>query len=255
MKSTCNLFCLLFLLPLFILTACGQTKSNTKTNSKSNAIVVLELFTSQGCSSCPPADKILAYYVLKNNPKIIPLAFHVDYWNYLGWKDPFSKAEFSSRQREYAQNFDTDNIYTPQLIINGKHEIIGSNESGIEKLVNQELNLNSEVSLDITSATIIGNQLLVNWKTNSLEKNVNINIVLVKKKEFTQIKRGENSGLKQTSYNVVFDFKEQALYANNKNKVFLDFNDTWKIDDFIVVAYLQKNHKGAIITACQTEIK
>ena len=238
-----------------MLTACGQTNKTNKTNSKSNGMVVLELFTSQGCSSCPPADKILANYILKNNPKIIPLAFHVDYWNYLGWKDPFSKAEFSNRQREYAQNFYSYNVYTPQLIINGKHEIVGSNESGIEKLVNQELNPNNDVSLEITSASILGNQLLVNWKTNNVEKNVTINIALVKKKELTQIKRGENSGLKQTSYNIVFDFKEQTLNENNKNQVSLDFKNTWEPDDFIVVAYLQKKHNGAIETACQTEIK
>ncbi|MEO5776210.1 MAG: DUF1223 domain-containing protein [Flavobacterium sp.] len=250
MKKTAKL---LFLLLFFMLTACGQ--SNSKTNSKTNGIVVLELFTSQGCSSCPPADKILASYVLKNNPKIIPLAFHVDYWNYLGWKDPFSKAEFSNRQREYAKNFDSYSVYTPQLIVNGKHEIVGSNESGVEKLVNKELNLNNDVSLEITSATISGNKLLVNWKTNSGEKNVTINIALVKKNEFVQIKRGENSGLKQTSYNIVFDFKEQTLDANTKNQIAFDFKDTWQSDDFIVVAYLQKNHSGVIETACQTEIK
>lgn len=249
MKKANKLFCTLFLLPLFMFSACGQS------NSKSNTIVVLELFTSQGCSSCPPADKILANYTLQNNPKIIPLAFHVDYWNYLGWKDPFSKADFSKRQREYAYNFGADNVYTPQLIINGNHEILGSNENGIQKLVAKELNPISNVTLEITSASISGNQLLVNWKTNSIEKNVTVNIALVKKKEVTQIKRGENVGLQQTSYNIVFDFREKTLNANDNNAVAIDFNNSWKSEDFFVVAYLQKNHNGAIETACQTEIK
>lgn len=251
MKKSCRL---VLLLTFFMLTACGQSNNN-KTNSKSNGVVVLELFTSQGCSSCPPADKILADFTLKNNPKIIPLAFHVDYWNNLGWKDPFSKAEFSNRQREYAQNFDANNVYTPQLIINGKHEIVGNNESGIEKLVSKELNSNNDFNLEITSASISGNQLLVNWKTNNLDKNLTVNVALVKKKELTSIKRGENSGLQQTSYNIVYDFKEQTWNANNKNEVSFDFKDSWKSDDFIIVAYLQKPNNGLIETACQAEIK
>lgn len=255
MKKTNKHFYALFLLPFFMLTACGQSSSNNQVNSKSNGIVVLELFTSQGCSSCPPADKVLANYVLKNNPKIIPLAFHVDYWNRLGWKDPFSKTEYSNRQREYSQNFNADNVYTPQLIINGKHEIVGSNESGIERLVDQELVGKNNSTITITKAILSENQLVIDYKTDAIGDNHVVNFALVKKKEVTNIKRGENSGLQQTSYNIVYDFKEQTLNANSKNEVSLDFNNNWKPADFFVVAYLQINQNGAIETACKAEIK
>ena len=89
---------------------------------------VLELFTSEGCSSCPPADRLLSEMVQQarsSNPRIIPLEFHVDYWNYLGWVDPFSERRFSQRQREYGQAFQSSTVYTPQVIVNGKEEFGG----------------------------------------------------------------------------------------------------------------------------------
>jgi len=78
-----------------------------------NGFAVMELFTSQGCSSCPPADELLGKYAAQNNSNIIPLSFHVDYWNRLGWKDSFSTGEYSQRQRQYAQLFSNSSVYTP----------------------------------------------------------------------------------------------------------------------------------------------
>src|SRR5437899_2881738 len=94
--------------------------------------VVVELFTSQGCSSCPAADKNLAEIIEKaeaNGQQVIGLSFHVDYWNYIGWKDPYSKAEFTERQRKYALRMNSENIYTPQMIVNGESEFVGSDKN------------------------------------------------------------------------------------------------------------------------------
>jgi len=95
----------------------------------SAAPVVVELFTSEGCSSCPPADQVLAQ-LSKNQPvpgaEVIALSEHVDYWNRLGWADPFSSSEFSQRQNDYASAFSTDQIYTPQMIIDGQSQFVGS---------------------------------------------------------------------------------------------------------------------------------
>ena len=90
-------------------------------------IVVLELFTSQGCSSCPPADALLNEVKYKySNNQVIALSYHVDYWNYIGWKDPFSKKEFSDKQRAYSSKFYSNSIYTPQIVVNGKEHFVGS---------------------------------------------------------------------------------------------------------------------------------
>ena len=95
------------------------------------ALVVVELFTSQGCSSCPPADKILRE--LSDEPHIIALAHHVDYWNYLGWKDPFSSRSASDRQRRYARVLSNWTAYTPQMVIDGRHDVAGYKRSAIRE--------------------------------------------------------------------------------------------------------------------------
>src|SRR5436190_18609544 len=92
------------------------------------ALVVAELFTSQGCSSCPPADALWQRLGDESplGARIVPLAFHVDYWNSLGWKDPFSSAAWSSRQSDYARAFGSGRIYTPQAVIGGRAECLGA---------------------------------------------------------------------------------------------------------------------------------
>lgn len=90
--------------------------------------VVVELFTSQGCSSCPPADRLLTELATKGSKGIavIPLSYHVDYWNYIGWTDPFSSAAWSERQQRYAAQFASHRVYTPQVVVDGRSECVGS---------------------------------------------------------------------------------------------------------------------------------
>jgi hypothetical protein len=103
--------------------------------------VVVELFTSQGCSSCPPADRLLTR--LGQDPKlagrIIPLAFHVDYWDHIGWRDPFDSPRWSDRQKGYARAFRSDRIYTPQLVVGGRSECVGSEEREVSRRIAEAL--------------------------------------------------------------------------------------------------------------------
>lgn len=223
--------------------------------SENKGFVVLELFTSQGCSSCPPADKVLGKYALENNPNIIPLAFHVDYWNYIGWKDPFSKAAFSNRQREYSQKMKTEGTYTPQVIINGKYELVGSKESDIQNKVIQELANPSKEKILISEAVVTDGKLRIDYNVNSFSQNDVVNLALVKKKEFTVIKRGENTGLKQTSYNIVTDFKTMPVQKKMINTVEFDFAKEWIPADFTVIAYKQSSLNGVITAAAQASIR
>src|SRR5688572_24355235 len=113
---------LVITLPSFILLFCtasvsekNKTTHLQKSKNPGNTITVLELFTSQGCSSCPPADRLLGRYT--NDENVIALSFHVDYWNRLGWKDPFSSPTYSQRQKNYAGVFKLNGVYTPQLFV------------------------------------------------------------------------------------------------------------------------------------------
>ena len=97
------------------------------------APVVVELFTSQGCSRCPPADAYLAE--LARRPDIVALSFHVDYWNYVGWRDPFSSTRWSKRQRDYGASLNRRFVYTPQIVVDGRDESIGSRRPRVEALI------------------------------------------------------------------------------------------------------------------------
>lgn len=122
--------------------------------SRENSVPLLELFTSEGCSSCPPAEEWFSQ--LRKNPSlwkdIVPVAFYVDYWNYLGWTDPFSLSEWSSRQREYSREWKTRSIYTPEFVLNGREWRLGEsiptgNKIGILKLrVGKEGRINASFS-------------------------------------------------------------------------------------------------------------
>ena len=97
--------------------------------------VVVELFTSQGCSSCPPADALLGE--LAQRPEVIALGFHIDYWDALGWKDPLSSPAATARQRDYARQFGRHQVYTPQLVVDGSEEAVGSDRPAVLSAVNQ----------------------------------------------------------------------------------------------------------------------
>src|SRR5277367_2482465 len=111
--------------------------------------VVLELFTSQGCSSCPPADALLKRLSAENS-QLLPLSFHVDYWNYLGWKDPYSSQANTDRQRGYASTLDGQ-VYTPELVVNGATGVVGSDEGRVRNAIKVAQRMISFVKVVITA--------------------------------------------------------------------------------------------------------
>jgi len=119
---------------LLIATALGSSMTLTGASPVAPQTVLVELFTSEGCSSCPPADRLLSA-LHKASPDIIVLGEHVDYWNSLGWKDPFSSQESTRRQLAYCQKLSVSSPYTPQVVIDGKYECVGSNQSGVTALI------------------------------------------------------------------------------------------------------------------------
>jgi hypothetical protein len=231
----------------------SQAKHYFQTSNTTNA-VVLELFTSQGCSSCPAADAVLGNYAKDTNSTIIPLSFHVDYWNRLGWKDPFSQAKFSERQYNYSHTLSNTNVYTPQLIINGKYELVGSNVSAIDKIIKTESESVITTHLKIDTIATEGNQLKV-WVSANKNKNADlVNVALVKKKEMTEIKRGENTGIKLTNYNIVLDFKSVPIANINSKEILLSYNKAWNYKDYMIVVYLQNSVTGKIVAGKKSEL-
>jgi hypothetical protein len=181
-------------------------------------VAVLELFTSQGCSSCPPADDLLGKYTVRVNENIFPLSFHVDYWNYLGWKDIYSMPAYSERQKKYASVLDLQSIYTPQLVINGNKECVGSNEATVANDVKEILKQPAAVRIS-GEATIRENSVAVACSVEGDFKNNVLNIALVEIKSSVPVKAGENNGATLNHYNVVRAWKVINTVSEKNNLV------------------------------------
>lgn len=161
--------------------------------------VVIELFTSQGCSSCPPADALL--HKLAERSDVIALSMHVDYWDYIGWKDEFGKAAHTARQKAYAHEGGRRSIYTPQMIIGGVDSVIGTQPMDVADLVAKHAARKPSVTLQ---ATRTGGQLQI---AASAKRAGSFQVAIVRftPKRTTAIKRGENAGKTISYANVVSD--------------------------------------------------
>ncbi len=248
---------LLLITPVFILIFCsGSTpdkinkiQENTAVN---NNIVVLELFTSQGCSSCPPADRLLGKYADKEN--VFALSFHVDYWNRLGWKDPFSSAAFSQRQSIYANDFGSSGVYTPQVIINGQKEMVGSDEDKIANTVKQFKAEQPAAKIIIDDVKMENNKATFSYSVTGKTDNAKLNIALVQNKITTSIKSGENGGVTLTNYNVVRNFKSIESLTSEKNNNSVDLVSGIDKNNFSLILYLQDKSSNKIYAAAKSSL-
>lgn len=161
---------------------------------------VLELFTSQGCSSCPPADKLLGKFAAGDD--VLAISWHVDYWDYLGWKDSFASPENTQRQYRYAQTLNETQVYTPQAIINGRAHVVGSRERLIRETIaglsaeNKGLTVPIDVSIDES-------RINLQIAENPAAKDATVYILSMRRDTTVEIARGENSGKSYTYYNVM----------------------------------------------------
>lgn len=164
---------------------------------KQNRVTVIELFTSQGCSSCPPADELLSTVKDRNN--VIALSYHVDYWNRLGWKDPYSNASNTSYQRRYANQLNSG-VYTPQMVVNGKTEFVGSRKLSLKENLDRTSNV---IALNSPKVQRSIDKMTFTYEVD-LENNFDqFYALLVLDEHVTNITRGENSNRKLKNTNVV----------------------------------------------------
>jgi hypothetical protein len=164
---------------------------------------VVELFTSQGCSSCPPADKVIGE--LAKDPSVIALSMPIDYWDYLGWKDTLADARFSARQKAYSQMRGDREVYTPQVVVNGSAHVVGSDRAGIEGAIGDTKKTDGVMSVPV-SMTLAGKQIHVSVAASSkgpAAMHGEVWICSVSKAVPIAIGRGENSGREVTYHNVV----------------------------------------------------
>lgn len=212
--------------------------------------VLVELFTSEGCSSCPPADRNAAF--LENdqpvpNADIITLAFHVDYWDGPEWKDEFSTALYSQRQSDYSKAFDLDEMYTPQMIVDGHAEFVGSDSGKATNAIAEAANIAKG------NITISPDQNDLSVAVSALGKHGNATAYLAVAEDNikSNVRGGENAGSSFVHMSVVREFDTLGkIGAGADNAVFeiqLSKNNAWHAENLKYVAFVQENSTRKIL--------
>lgn len=211
--------------------------------SASDNPVVVELYTSQGCSSCPPADKILGGLAARED--VIALGLHVDYWDYIGWKDIFASRQYSDRQRAYARHAGARTVYTPQMIVAGLDHLVGSRPAELDQLIRRHAARKSTVTLDLGRS---GDRLKVRAQSTApLKAKAVVQIVRYIPEQRVEIGRGENAGRTLTYSNIVSDWRRVAEWDGAAD-LSLDLTATG--DDPIVVI-IQEAGPGPVLAAAR----
>ena len=173
--------------------------------------VLIELFTSQSCSSCPPADEYITELAKRDD--VIPLSFHVDYWNYLSWVDKFSSSANTQRQRNYAQALKLRSLYTPQAVINGRFQTTGSKRKQIEELI--KLAKQKQNPIEITSKDL-GKEIEISIGTKANTGKLDILLISYDSQQTTKVTAGENRGRTLTSTNIVKEVAKLGTWDGKK---------------------------------------
>jgi len=233
--------------------------------------VIVELFTSEGCSSCPPADEALAR-LEKTQPvpgaEIIVLSEHVDYWNYIGWADPFSSADFSARQNEYAQAFGKDGVYTPQMVVDGQAEFIGSDFGQARSAIAKALQ-SPKAKITVTraqqaagakSGAVSFSARVVDIPSVSAGETIEVVLAVTESDLRSNVLRGENSGRKLNHTAVVRQLSvirratEQPTEALTAEFT-INLERGWRRENLRVVVFAQERTSRRVLGAVTVKLE
>ena len=217
---------------------------------------VVELFTSQGCSSCPPADQIIGE--LAKDPNVIALSMPIDYWDYLGWKDTLADSRFSARQKAYSQMRGDRDVYTPQVIVNGSANVIGSDRAGIESAI-KNTQKPGVMSVPVTM-TLSGKQINVSVAASKAATPAHgeVWICSVSKSVPISIGRGENRGREVTYYNVVRNILKVGDWNGSSGSWTVPLENITRDGVDAAVVYVQDGNRekpGPMLGAAYTPLR
>lgn len=217
-----------------------QTRSGTAakmTDNSPGSFAVLELFTSEGCSSCPSADRLLPE-LAREDANTFVLSFHVDYWDNLGWKDAFSSAAWTQRQQTYAADFRLQSIYTPQLVVNGSFEMVGSDRKKIESTLANVRKAAATSEIKVNTVSEKDQKVHISCQLSGDIGKSRLVTALVQKHAERKIGAGENSGATLVHTNIVRSLAENE--ARPDMEVQLGLPADLKPGDWELILYIQK---------------
>jgi hypothetical protein len=213
--------------------------------------VVVELFTSQGCNSCPPADAYLA--TLKGRDNVLALSYHVNYWDYLGWRDTFASEVTTARQRDYARTMGERTIYTPQVVIGGRYHEVGSRHGAIDRAIRKAA-LEQKESLDVRLREATAGKLQISVAAGQIyNRRIVVWLVLFDPYHEVEIQRGENSGRTLGYHNVVRDVREIGEWYGKALEVMLDIAPLRTVGESVAVI-VQEGDSGHVLGAQQAQL-
>ncbi len=270
MKLIFSLLASLLLLPLFIFFHGSPDHSPKLAPIMENSMstprfVIVELFTSEGCSSCPPADALLKS--LSEQPsvpgtEVIALEEHVDYWNHLGWKDPFSTSEFTERQREYARVLGNGGVYTPQMVVDGQSEFVGSRSREAREVIQKAASL-PKLNLQLTPSANSANGLAAfdiavsNLAVFHTMQEFELWVAITEKNLHTDVKAGENSGERLQHAAVVRQIQKLESFRGPDDHMAhatLKLDPSWQRQNLSFVAFTTGKHSHKITGAAAAPI-
>ncbi len=218
-------------------------------DAEPKGLTIIELFTSQGCSSCPPADALLGE--LTAEPGVLGLSFHVDYWDYIGWADPYAKKAYSKRQRGYAQVFKKSFVYTPQMVVHGMIETTGSDAGGVRQAIKQAA---ERLDTPIRLTRLAGGGLAVTVGQSSHPVDAAVWLALFDPEHTTKVKRGENRGRMIKNFNVVRELRHIGDWHGKAIKLTVPPLALKGHDDQGCAVFIQNPAKGPILGAAAIQL-
>lgn len=228
--------------------AAEKKQSQQPTTGDNKGFALVELYTSEGCSSCPPADQLMEKLQQENAGKpVYVVAFHVDYWNQLGWKDKFSAAEFTARQRQYADWLNLETIYTPQVVVNGVSEYVGSNERSIVKAIDASLERGTDNALTLTGKVDSG-KLQVAYAVTGSTKNKALYLALMQKKASSHVMAGENEGRQLSHVQIVRELIPVDISGKSTT---INLPATLQQEGWELIGFVQNKGNGSITAAAK----
>lgn len=222
----------------------------------SPGVVVVELFTSEGCNSCPSADKVLQKLVdqqAKSKEPVYCLGFHVDYWDKLGWPDKFADRRFTDRQQRYAKVLETDRIYTPQMIVNGRMEFVGSNTKLADRAIAAARAKAATIGVTIATQLLDTGKLRVRYELDGDVNGAALNLAIVETDLQTNVKRGENAGVTLRHANTVRVWESIDPKSTRAGQADLVLPKVCRLDQCRVIAYVQDRLTMQVLGANQSE--
>jgi hypothetical protein len=243
---------------LFVAGLFALASTAPRPQAASASAVLVELFTSEGCSDCPPADALLQKLVLAPpaGAQVIALGQHVDYWDRLGWKDRFSSAELTQRQQLYASRFNNESIYTPQMVVDGRAEFVGSDAAAAKKAIERAAAASHPqllLAADVREPSRVG----VHVSGHDFPKDADIIVAVTEDGLQSAVRSGENRGRTLYHAAVVRQMKTIGEVKDGSAAAQADvaLAPEWKRDQIRIVAFVQERRSRAIVSSAEFPLK